>query len=147
MTTFLAQPSAPTGEASTLVAPKTTRGGMDGRRVGASPVRAGGPTTPPNVTAGLTQPRGGARTVVTEHGRSHPKDIGPQDRTGQTLARAAYFRKPEDWRLRGRPFDPRQRTLSRGEQRVQMADRLVYGSSGVLGALMVLYAIASAVLR
>ena len=54
-------------------------------------------------------------------------------------------RKPESWRLVGRPYDPRQRALSRGEQRVQAVDRIVYGSSGVLAGLMVLYAIAQRV--
>ena len=59
----------------------------------------------------------------------------------------SHSRAPESWRLVGRPFDPRQRTLSRGEQRVQMADRLVYGGSGVLAGVMALYVIASAVWR
>lgn len=53
--------------------------------------------------------------------------------------------RPESWRLVGRPYDPRQRALSRGEQRVQAVDRLVYGGSGVLAALVVLYAIAQRV--
>lgn len=56
-------------------------------------------------------------------------------------------RAPESWRLVGRPYDPRQRALSRGEQRVQAVDRIVYGSSGVLAGLMVLYVIAAAVWR
>ena len=56
-------------------------------------------------------------------------------------------RKAESWRLVGRPFDPRQRALSRGEQRVQAVDRVVYGSSGVVAGLMVLYVIVAAVWR
>lgn len=55
--------------------------------------------------------------------------------------------EPAAFRLVGRPFDPRERALSRGEQRVQMADRLVYGGSGVAAALLVLYAIVGAVWR
>lgn len=58
----------------------------------------------------------------------------------------SHPRAPETWRLVGRPFDPRHRALSRGEQRAQMADRLVYGASGVVGGVMVLYLIARRVL-
>lgn len=60
-------------------------------------------------------------------------------------ARRALTHRPESWRFVGRPYDPRQRALSRGEQRVQMVDRLVYSTSGVLAGLMVLYAIAQRV--
>ena len=42
---------------------------------------------------------------------------------------------PEQWRLTGRPFDPRQRKPSEGEQRHGAADRLLWAASGVLGAL------------
>jgi len=41
----------------------------------------------------------------------------------------------EYWRMRGRPFDPRQRKPSEGEQRHGAADRLLWAVSGVLGAL------------
>ncbi len=47
---------------------------------------------------------------------------------------------PELWRLRGRPFDPRQRALSRGEQRKMVGERLLYGIAGaVFGGLIVIW--------
>lgn len=52
-----------------------------------------------------------------------------------------------DWRRRGRPFNPYQRALSRGEQRTLAVDALVYGSAGVLAGAMVLYVIVRAVWR
>lgn len=58
----------------------------------------------------------------------------------------SHPRSPEPFRLVGRPFDPRERASSRGEQRTEVADRLIYSGSGVLGALTALYVIARKVL-
>lgn len=52
-----------------------------------------------------------------------------------------------DWRLRGPAFDPQRRALSRGEQRALAVDALIYGTAGVIGAAMVLYAVTQAVWR
>ena len=131
MTTSLVQPSAPTGAATiqqtVAVAPPV-------RAV--SPVQSSPAASPrPGIPAsGATDPRASERRLVTTA-------------AGGQTARVAYIRTAESWRLVGRPFDPRERALSRGEQHAKMADRLVCGGSGVLAGVMALYVIASAVWR
>ena len=46
---------------------------------------------------------------------------------------------PEPWRMTGRPFDPRRRGASEGEQRHHAADSLLWTVSGVLGGLAALW--------
>lgn len=131
MSTFLAQPSALS--ASALSGGDTL--GVDAARAG-SPVQSSPAASPRpgSPESEATDPRAPERRLVTTA-------------AGGQTARAVFVRRPEGWRLRGRPYDPQQRALSRGEQRVQMADRLVYGTSGVLVGLMVLYLVVGAVWR
>ena len=133
MTTFLAQPSA-------LSAP--TVAGRDTRAVDAA--RAGSPAQ----SSPAASPRPGSPVSEATDPRALLGGGSSPQQPEARPARAVFFvRKPEDWRLRGRPYDPRQSALSRGEQRAQVADRLIYGASGVLGGVMVLYLVVGAIWR
>lgn len=63
----------------------------------------------------------------------------PTEDEPESWSRSPRGPVPESWRKRGRPFDPRQRAPSRGEQRRNSTNVLLYAFGGVLVACSALW--------
>ena len=86
-----------------------------------------------------------AVTALEDHARAVRRAVPslrgpePSEDEPESWTRSPRGPLPEAWRMAGRPFDPRQRTASRGEQRQRAGNAVLWTVSGFCVALAALW--------